>query len=61
MKTAIQSKTIIFGALIVVLSILNIIVKFLPTGNISDLITAIIGVIVIILRFKTTTPIKGIM
>lgn len=61
MKTAIESKTIIFNILSLALAGLMFVTPIVPDGNIKDLVLAVVAVINIALRFKTNTAIKGVM
>lgn len=61
MKTAIKSKTIIFNVFSGILVALMFITPIVPEGNFSELISAVIVLVNIILRFKTDTAIKGVM
>lgn len=61
MKTAIQSKTVIFNVLSVVLAALMFTSTIPMSSEFKDLIVAVIGVVNVGLRFVTTQPIKGII
>jgi len=61
MKTALQSKTIIFNLLSLVLSVLMFMTPIVPDGNIKDLLFASVAIINILLRFKSNTKINGVI
>ena len=57
MKTAVQSKTVVFNVLSVILAGLMFFTNVVPEGINKDLVIAVIGVINVLLRFRTFQPI----
>ncbi len=50
-----KSKTLLFGAALTVASVVQVFVPFLPAGYVG-VTGAVIGAVVIVLRFVTTVP-----
>lgn len=54
---ALKSKTVLFGLLLAVASIVQLFVPFLPAEYVG-IVGAVVGAIVIALRFVTTLPLS---
>lgn len=61
MKTAIQSRTVIFNTLSIIVAALMFTTNVVSDPNIKDFIIAVIGVINIVLRWGGNAPIKGVV
>ena len=55
MPTYLKSKTILFGLLLAVASVIQVFVPFLPAEYVGH-VGAVVGACVIVLRFLTTLP-----
>ena len=55
MPTYLKSKTVIFGLLLAIASVIQVFVPFLP-AEYTGYVGAIVGAVVIVLRFVTTLP-----
>lgn len=55
MPTYLKSKTVIFGLLLAIASVVQVFIPFLPAEYVGH-VGAIVGAAVIVLRFLTTLP-----
>lgn len=55
LKQALKSKTVLFGLLLTIASILQMFVPFFPTEYVG-IAGTVIGAVVVMLRFLTTLP-----